>query len=280
MREYPISVLDVFAERPLAGNQLAVVHDAADLTDEQMQAVAREMNFSETTFITRAQAGRASVRIFTPTWELPFAGHPTLGTAWELTQGQGQIVLELKVGDVEVAFADGVGWMTPPQVRFHGEWDVDMAARLIGLQTAAIARDLPVEFAEVGPKFVLIPVARLEDLRLATLDGGLHGRLLEEGLGVQCVYLFCAESYGADADYASRMFFNSAGVREDPATGSANTAFAAYLRRHRGNLGRVVVDQGVEIHRPSRLYLDVNDELRVGGRTHRIMRGQLIPGHG
>ena len=131
------------------------------------------------------------------------------------------------------------------------------------------------ELAEVGPEFVLVPVRSLEVLKAVRLNGELHEALLQEGLGVRCVFVFTDGAYEPAADFAARMFFNSAGVREDPATGSANTAFAAYLRKHRGELGEVVVDQGVEIQRPSRLYLRVGSEIQVGGRVVGVVAGEL-----
>lgn len=275
-RTYPISIIDVFAETRLAGNQLAVVHEAGSLSDEQMQSIALETNFSETTFVTERSDGHAKVRIFTPAYELPFAGHPTVGTAWELTQGQGSIILDLAVGPVEVTFVEGVGWMTPPPVTFSGSLETSVAAQLVGLPEDAFAQDLPIVLAEVGPKFVLLPVKDLPSLQAADLQIQLHKKLLAEGVGVQCVFLFTADSYGPDADYAARMFFDSAGKREDPATGSANTAFAAYLRRHLGEIGDVVVDQGVEMNRPSRLYLKVASQLQVGGKVQPVIRGELM----
>ena len=275
IRTYPITIVDVFAERRLAGNQLAVVHTADSLSDEEMQSIALETNFSETTFVTIQGDGWADVRIFTPAWELPFAGHPTIGTAAVLCEGQGDIVLNLGAGAVHVQHKNGLGWMTPPEVQFHGSLDVATAAELVGLSEDAISDDLPVELAEVGPKFVLIPVKELSQLKQAQLNGELHQQLKMQGLGVQCVFLFTEDAYSAEADFASRMFFESAGVREDPATGSANTAFAAYLRKHRGNVGDVVVDQGVEINRPSRLYLQVQDTVKVGGKTQWVVQGEL-----
>lgn len=275
-RAYPFSTVDVFAEQPLAGNQLAVVQDAADLSTEQMQAVALETNYSETTFVLEKTAGRAQVRIFTPTFELPFAGHPTLGTAWVLTAGNGNITLDLGVGPVDVSFADGLGWMTPPPVAFTGTLDGATAARLTGLAEYDLDPSLPIELAQVGPQFVLVPVASQAALKAAKLNGDLHAQLLADGVGVQCVFVFCSEAYAADADYACRMFFESAGVREDPATGSANTAFAAYLRKHRGDLGTVVVDQGVEINRPSRLYLKIDGpHIQVGGKVQAVVSGHI-----
>ena len=274
-RSYPITIVDVFAERRLAGNQLAVVHDAGDLSDVEMQSIALETNFSETTFVLDRDSASATVRIFTPAWELPFAGHPTVGTAWVLSGGEGPITLNLPIGPVQVEFVDGIGWMTPPEVVFHGGVDLHHAAELVGLEIDDFDTNLPCEYAEVGPQFALLPVKNLACLKKAALNGPCHARLLDEGYKARCVFLFSAEAYGTDADFSSRMFFNSAGLREDPATGSANTAFAAYLRKHQGNLGRIVVDQGVEINRPSRIYLDVGKTLRVGGKTQAVIEGHI-----
>lgn len=275
MQEYPFSIVDVFAERPLAGNQLAVVHNAADLSDAQMQAIALETNYSETTFVLARSPGRAKVRIFTPVFELPFAGHPVIGTAWELTEGQEGIVLELPVGDVGVMFDQGIGWMTPPPVVLGDEFDRTKAAQLVGLDASQLDSNMPVQLAQVGPDFVLIPVADLAALKTVRLNADLHTALLAQGHPVQSVFVFTSQAYGPDADYASRMFVALPGVREDPATGSANTAFAAYLRHHKGLLGEVVVDQGVEINRPSRLYLRVAQTIEVGGKVHRFAGGTL-----
>jgi trans-2,3-dihydro-3-hydroxyanthranilate isomerase len=274
-RTYPITIVDVFAESKLAGNQLAIVRNAADLTDDEMQAIALETNYSETTFVLAEAETRATVRIFTPAWELPFAGHPTVGTAWLLAEGKGKITLDLPVGPVDVEFTDGIGWMTPPEVQFKGSFAIADAAQLLGLEADDISEQLPIELAEVGPKFLLCPVKDLATLKRAKLNGELHSAYLAQGVGVQCVFVFTEEAYDDSADIASRMFFESSGLREDPATGSANAAFAAYLRKHRGNVGSVVVDQGVEIGRPSRLYLEVDEVLRVGGKVESVIEGIL-----
>jgi trans-2,3-dihydro-3-hydroxyanthranilate isomerase len=268
-----LTIVDVFAEQPLAGNQLAVVQDCAHLNDEQMQDIAREMNFSETTFVTREGDAEADVRIFTPAAELPFAGHPTVGTAWVLAGGEGSIALNLAAGTVPVGFEDGIGWMTPPAVQLGEPFEAARAAELISLPAAALDPDYPTRFAEVGPRFILVGVRDLASLRTAKLNGDLHQAYLQEGLSVQCVFVFTSEAYGSDADFASRMFFDTGGVREDPATGSANTAFAAYLHELKGGEFEVVVDQGVEILRPSRLYLKVGEKIQVGGRSQLVSVG-------
>jgi trans-2,3-dihydro-3-hydroxyanthranilate isomerase len=269
-------IVDVFAEKPLAGNQLAVVRNCAGLDAATMQDIAREMNFSETTFVTREGSGDADVRIFTPGAELPFAGHPTVGTAWVLAQGEGEIALHLRAGPVPVRFEAGIGWMTPPPVALGTRFDAAKAAALVGLTPDRLEPAFPARFAEVGPQFLLVGLKDLAALKAAKLDAALHERYLADGLKVQCVFLFTAEAYGDDADFASRMFFDAGGPREDPATGSANTAFAAYLREL-GRQGGVVVDQGVEMQRPSRLYLEVGSTIRVGGRTRLVASGRFAP---
>jgi trans-2,3-dihydro-3-hydroxyanthranilate isomerase len=273
-----LTIVDVFAETPLAGNQLAVVRHCSGITTDAMQSIAREMNFSETTFVTREGKGEADVRIFTPAAELPFAGHPTVGTAWVLSGGEGTFQLNLKAGAVPVRFDAGIGWMTPPPVRLGEPFGSEKSAGLINLTADALDPDSPVRFAEVGPRFILIGVRDLAALRAAKLDGELHQTFLREGLGVQCVFVFTDDSYGADADFAGRMFFDTGGVREDAATGSANTAFAAYLHDLKGGEFDVVVDQGVEMLRPSRLYLKVGPTPQVGGRTQLVSRGTFADG--
>ena len=276
-----LTIVDVFAERPLAGNQLAVVRNCTGLSDDAMQSIAREMNFSETTFVTQEGDGEADVRIFTPGSELPFAGHPTVGTAWVLAGGEGTFRLNLAVGTVPVSFESGIGWMTPPPVQLGAAGDRAEAAALIGLPEDALDPDYPVRFAEVGPRFVLIGLKDLAALRAARLDAERHRTYAEPGKSMLCVFVFSAESYGPEADYASRMFFESGGsLREDPATGSANTAFAAYLEDLRSGSFDVVVDQGVEMLRPSRLYLRVRDGAanQVGGRTQLVSTGTFAEG--
>ena len=156
--------------------------------------------------MTEAGEARARVRIFTPEWELPFAGHPTLGTAWVLGRGRGVYTLELDVGPVQVTFEedthkDELAWMVPPPVRFDGTFPAQQAAALVGLSEDQLDGDFPVRLAEVGPKFVLIGVRDLAALRAARLDESLHQEHLAAGVGVQCVFVFSAEPYSPDAQF-------------------------------------------------------------------------------
>ena len=265
-------IVDVFAESPLSGNQLAVVRGAGHLDTATMQAIALETNFSETTFVIEEHSDEARVRIFTPDRELPFAGHPTLGTAWVLGRDRDSYTLELPAGPVRVTFeAGGIAWMQPPPVEPGDTLSPQSAAALLGLSRRDIDTRYPCRFATIGPWFVLIGVKRLDALRRAAVRTDVYDELAGEG--VLGVFVFADEAYSYDAHFAARMFHHR-GLREDPATGSANTAFAAHLHSL-GVRGRIVVEQGFEIGRPSRLYLDVAESIRVGGKVRPVLTGRF-----
>ena len=271
------AIVDVFAERPLEGNQLAVVRDCANLETSAMQAIAREMNFSETTFVVAEREGEADVRIFTPTTELPFAGHPTLGTAWVLGRHHREFGLNLEGGRVRVTFAeDGIVWMQPPAVALGEVLPSGTSAMLVQLDEQELAPGYPSRSAAVGPHFALVGLRSLDALRrVRPPDTGVRSPL--DGKQPLLVFAFTDQAHTPEGDFAARMFFHANGWREDPATGSANTAFAAYLRAL-GRGGTFVVEQGYEISRPSRLYLDVGADIFVGGKVHPVMSGKLLPG--
>ena len=267
------TIVDVFAERPLAGNQLAVVRGCAHLDDAAMHAIAREMNFSETTFVLEEGVDEARVRIFTPVRELPFAGHPTLGTAWVLGRDRSAYTLDLPAGRVEVSFeSDGIVWMEPPPVDLGESLDAGRAAALLGLNEFDLDDRFPSRFATVGPWFVLIGLENLDALRCIAVDPVTYEEVSAGGW--LAVFAFADEPYNDDADFAARMLIPFDGFREDAATGSANTALAAHLRSL-GIRGDFVVEQGFEIERPSRIYLDVADRIRVGGKVQPVLTGTL-----
>ena len=269
------TIVDVFAERPLAGNQLAVVRKCAHLSTAAMQAIALETNFSETTFVTAERDGEADVRIFTPAQELPSAGHPTLGTAWVLGRERGDYALCLEAGRVPVWFGDdGIAWLTAPAVEPGAVLDLRDAAALVGVGREHIDPFLPPRFASAGGLgFVFIGLRGHEALREACIDARAHAGTVvaREAIGV---FLYCPGAPDADSDFRARMFFQADGWREDPATGSANAALAGMLRSA-GRAGRVTVAQGVEMGRPSRVYLDIGETIRVGGRVQPVMTGTL-----
>lgn len=272
-----LDIVDVFAEKKFAGNQLAVVRDAAGLDAAVMQTIAREMNFSETTFVTSEEPDAADVRIFTPAQELPFAGHPTIGTAWVLGRNHPAYTLRLGAGNVTVSFdtASGICWMAPPEPSLNALFDADRAARVVGLDPTDLDASLPAQFVAVGPEFVFIGLKDLATLKRAELDEAYHNAMVDEGLPAFGVFVFAPEAYSADADYSARLFFRAGGVREDPATGSANSVFAAYLRHHLASPIDVIVEQGFEIQRPSRLYLKADEDILVGGKVQAVVEGTI-----
>jgi trans-2,3-dihydro-3-hydroxyanthranilate isomerase len=280
-------VVDVFAERRYGGNPLFVVVDAEGLATETMQAIARETNLSETTFVGAADAsGAFRVRIFTPAEELPFAGHPTLGTAWVIRhhvapEPPARVTLALGVGAVPVDFepaGDGeseLAWLTAPPVELGASVDPERIAPCLGLSPRDLDPTAPVQLVAAGPRFVFVPLRALAALQRSRLDA----RALAQAVpGAPAnVYLFCRETLERANDLHVRLFFEAGGLREDPATGSAAACLGAYLLAHgifdRAELA-LRLEQGHEIGRPSLLRLRAR---RVGGRPEIAVGGRVIP---
>lgn len=272
-------ITEVFAEAPYGGNQLATLIDAHDIPEAAFQRIARAFNFSESTFFMGGDADRGfDVRIFTPTDELPFAGHPTLGSAFIAREFLGasgnEIALNLGVGRIPVTADErGVLWMRQRSPTFGEPAGPGRVADSLGLDATAIMPQLPCERVSTGLEFLIVPVRSLADLQACRPNP----RLLEAP-----TLVFACEGYDADQAIAARMFAPGLGVMEDPATGSANGCLASYLLRHKV-LGSqeidVAVGQGYEIQRPSQLYLRASRdgetyEINVGGRVRLAGEGQ------
>jgi trans-2,3-dihydro-3-hydroxyanthranilate isomerase len=273
-------IADVFSEGPYAGNPLAVLPDAGDIAAEEMQQIARAFNFSETTFVTGGDLTAGfDVRIFTPTRELPFAGHPTLGTAFVICEevlehGVGGMSLNLGVGSIPVTFdEEGVVWMRQHPPVFGEERDRDAVARGLGLTRDDIDEKYPARLVSTGLEFLLVPLKSLSALRTA--------RLLDPHLA-HGVFVFCPDGYERGQAISARMFAGGMGVAEDPATGSANGCLAGYLVEYRyfgGNRVEIRVGQGYEVGRPSQLYLRARKEngdrisVDVGGKVRIVADG-------
>jgi trans-2,3-dihydro-3-hydroxyanthranilate isomerase len=295
-------VVDVFAERKYAGNQLAVVLGAGDLGADEMLAITREFDYAESTFVCGEQDGGYDVRIFTPGGEIPFAGHPTLGTASVLRELHGgeRVTLNLGVGPVPVDFreeaGDTVAWMSPPSPEAGPAQARGRAAELLCLDESEISADYPVQAYSVGVHFLMVPVNSLEALQRARLDVALLTRLREAGQEMTGLYAFCHGGHGADGADAEdaqttrvscRMLWEADGPREDAATGSACVCLGGYAASS-GYLGplpfEIRVEQGHEMGRPSLLRLRADGEgageprIAVGGRTIPVARGQLLTG--
>lgn len=288
-------ILDVFTEDKYAGNQLAVVRDAQALSTEEMQAIAREMHFSETTFILTDQErnGGYDVRIFTPAAEIPFAGHPTLGTAFVI---QREIIkapvatvnLNLKVGQIPVTFAEAeigapILWMKQIPPTFGPTCEPSIAASSLRLGPEEIDTRFPSEIVSTGLPFLIIPLKSLSAVKRAKPDWDKFVELTGGKLP-RALLVFAPETYHRENQLNVRVFVDEVGVPEDPATGSGNGCLAGYLMQHRyfgdGSID-IRVEQGYEIQRPSLLMLKARQqrdgvEVNVGGRVVMVARGELV----
>jgi trans-2,3-dihydro-3-hydroxyanthranilate isomerase len=303
MREYRFIQVDVFTDAPFGGNPLAVFPEAEGLTAEEMQQLAREMNLSETTFVLPSQAPGADfkVRIFTPAAELPFAGHPVVGTHWVLAH-LGRVKLCEPV--TRVHFELGVGVlpadlhvtgsrvervvMTQGRPTFHTVLEdvTDLAAGLGLSPDAIIETGLPAQIVSTGVPQMMVPIrslAEVQALDASKLNTAALNQVCRE-FGTQCVMVFTFETERQDATVHVRMFAPLLGVPEDPATGSANGALGAYLVHHRAvpvtePTTHILSEQGAEMNRPSTLYVEVDstgDEVtvvRVGGQVVLVVEG-------
>ncbi|ELZ95142.1 phenazine biosynthesis-like protein [Haloferax mucosum ATCC BAA-1512] len=287
-------ILDVFATEKYAGNQLAVFEDADTLSDDQMAALAKEMNYSETTFIEggNPEAG-FDVRIFTPAGEIPFAGHPTLGTAATLRthfDAGDEITLNLGVGKIPVEVRkegdDEVYWMTQNAPEFGDEFAHETLADVLSLDVDDLDTDWPVQAVSTGLPALMIPLRDRDALGRSEVDLPAYRAFLDDG-GPENLLPFCPDPRDDVNDLAARMFAPGYGVAEDPATGSANGCLAGYLARHEyfGTSSiEVTVEQGYEMGRPSHLHLEASDEagdagevtVRVGGRVEFVAEGKLV----
>ena len=276
-------LLDVFCVGPFTGNQLCVVPDAEGVDDATMQSLAREIGFSETTFVTGVDGAAYDVRIFTPGHELPFAGHPTLGTAFALaSEGRvpARVTQRCRAGavPVELDVAAGRGRMRqfPGELRPPFE-DRAAVAAAAGLSEDDLVPELPVRTVTTGLPHTIVPVRDVEALRRADRRGALLGEVARR-TGGESLYLFTEDGDGVVA----RMFDSETGVGEDPATGSAAGPLGVYLAEHglAGMPGSVRVRQGEQVGRPSALEVDVDrDDERwiawVGGQVRSVGEGEF-----
>lgn len=275
---HPYVVADVFTERPLKGNPVAVFTAGQDVPAELMQAIARETNLSETVFVLPAtEGGDARVRIFTPAVELPFAGHPVLGTAHVLGQSLEQDVIRLETGrgivPVELTRADGrivSGRMSQPVPTWEVFGKAGELLAALGVRYSV----LPVEIYDNGARHLYVMLDNVDVVAALRPDLSILAQL--PGIGVNCFA-------GSGARWKTRMFGPSLGVAEDPATGSAAGPLAVHLARHRKiQFGQdITITQGVEIHRPSTLYARVEgegeriDRVEVAGSAVIVAHGRL-----
>jgi trans-2,3-dihydro-3-hydroxyanthranilate isomerase len=287
-------LVDVFAEQKYAGNQLAVVDGGTTLSTEQMQGIANEMHFSETVFIlSRRQHNHGfNVRIFTPSAEVPFAGHPTLGTAYVIKRflvkkPVNRVVLNLKVGQIPVSFEETgqcqeTVWMEQVPPTFGERFSVTQFAQLLRLSVDDFDSRYPIQEVSTGLPFIIVPLRTLAAVKRARIS---TESLLELAKEVRAgILVFCPETYEKGNDLNVRVFVDLFGISEDPATGSGNGCLAGYLSRYRyfgTDEVNVKVEQGYEVNRRSLLLLKAENQagsirIHVGGRVVLVAAGKLV----
>jgi trans-2,3-dihydro-3-hydroxyanthranilate isomerase len=300
---YHFFQLDVFTDRPLTGNPLAVFPQAEGLEAGQMQALAREMNLSETSFVFPSERATRRLRFFTPAEEVPLPGHPTVGTWWLLAAmgelglpgaGAHQVTQETSVGVLPVDIhmeggAPRLVVMTQAQPEFGPSVeDTPRLAEVLGGGPDLIPSGTAPQIVSTGIPQLMIPTASLEAIR-ALPSGGKGGDLFAflRELGSDCAMCYSLETESPEATVHCRMFAPGLGVPEDPATGSASGALGSYLVRHgivqpRDGVATVIVEQGLEIGRPSRITVEVAcspdgaiTAVRVGGQAITIIEGEV-----
>lgn len=283
---------DVFTSKALEGNSLAVFFDGRGLSDAEMQSIAREMNLSETTFVLpREQSVERErgvrVRIFTVQEELPFAGHPTLGTAFALRGDSGakEITLDLNVGKVPVTFEEAAsqptfGEMTQVDPVFGIQHDREAIARVTGLSVNDFDSSLPIQTVSTGLPYTVTPLKSLAVIQKLRLDLGRADEYLAQS-GGKFFYFVSRETVDPNARLHARMLFYNG---EDPATGSAAGCAASWMAAYGvAKLDeRVLIEQGVEMLRPSRIFVRASRtdnrvvNVRVGGNAFEVMRGEVF----
>jgi len=291
-RQFAMTQWDVFSSKPLEGNSLAVLSDARGLSDEEMQAIAKEMNLSETTFILPRDPAiererGIRVRIFTVQEELPFAGHPTLGTAFALQKKSKtrEITLELNVGRVPVRFEDAAGQptfgeMTQVDPVFGAQHERESVARATGLEAEDFDPRFPIETVSTGMPFTITPLRSLQVIQKLRIDLHSANEYLEK-TGGKFFYFVSRETMDPAAGLHARMLFYNG---EDPATGSAAGCTAAWMVAHgvAEPEQRVLIEQGVEMQRPSRIFVRASRRdnrivnVRVGGNAVEVIRGEVF----
>jgi trans-2,3-dihydro-3-hydroxyanthranilate isomerase len=283
------SIVDVFSQGKYTGNQLAVFKNAGNISDDEMQQIAKEINFSETTFILsdKEKAGGYDVRIFTPNEEVPFAGHPTLGTAYiiqseVLTEPSDKLILNFKGGQIPVSFDNQeLLWMKQNKPTFGRILDANKVSDVLSIDKEYIDDRFPIQEVSTGLPVIVVPLTSLEAVKKVSVNKEKYSELIED-TDAKAIMVFSPEAYNSENDLNVRDFADYYGVPEDAATGSANGCLASYLVKYRyfeKSEINIRVEQGYEIKRPSLLFLKASEDngeiiVYVGGKVEKIAQGE------
>jgi trans-2,3-dihydro-3-hydroxyanthranilate isomerase len=284
-------IVDVFAEEKYEGNQLAVLVPDSNLTMKEMQQIAKEIHFSETTFImsNKQENGGYDVRIFTPDEEVPFAGHPTLGTAYIINRimengKASKVVLNLPVGQIPVIFNGDTLTMSQNEPSFGMKIDqLEFVARVLNIQVEDIRTDFPIQLVSTGLPCIIVPLKAVDVVQRCSLDHVQFKRFLETYY--KCNLLVFSDEESRDSNCLRvRVFMSDTGFYEDPATGSANGNLAGYLLKYRffdKEKIDVRVNQGYEMGRPSNVNMAAKlkngtYDIRIGGKVQLVAKGDWL----
>ncbi|OIJ15323.1 phenazine biosynthesis protein [Anaerobacillus alkalilacustris] len=283
-------IVDVFAEKQYEGNQLAVCIPDEDIKQEEMQKIAKEINFSETTFIMSGlqKDGGYNVKIFTPDSEIPFAGHPTLGTAYIIqrfidSNESNEIKLNLEVGQIPVMFNGQEGWMLQNQPIFNSTIDVETISEILQIDIEDINVELPVQVVSTGLPSIIVNMKTLDAVNQCKINHQLYDDLLSEIENANLL-VFTKETVNPSNDLHARVFMFTSGHLEDPATGSANGNLAGYLLEHNffdSNDISYSVEQGYSINRKSLLKAVATKNnskysIQIGGSAFVVAEGKWL----
>ena len=295
MLPLPFYIVDVFAVSKYTGNQLAIFPNAQNLTTDQMQSIAKEIHFSETTFILSDQSENNGypVRIFTPNYELPFAGHPTIGTAFIIQQKiiqqpVSRVNLNLKVGQipVDISYQEGainLLWMVQKPPTFDELFEPEEIAEVLNINVDDLDERFPIQSVSTGVGFIIVPLKTQQALKTCRINQQAYQEIIKN-IGAKMILVFCPETYEPENDLCVRVFADYFGVPEDPATGSGNGCLAAYLVQYdyfsQPSIN-LKVEQGYEVDRPSLLLLKARRDqaviqVFVGGKVIMVAQGEFI----
>jgi trans-2,3-dihydro-3-hydroxyanthranilate isomerase len=288
MKKHTYYIADVFTNKPFGGNQLAVFPDGKDIDEKYYQKIARELNFSETTFVLPAENNKNDfkLRIFTPYAELPMAGHPTIGTSFVMKEtgriNKSQIVIEEGVGDIPVSFQKDVIWMNQPSPIFKNTFkDVNQLAGLLSISADDIGTKVIPQVVSTGVDVLLIGINSIHAIQRIKLNLNFYEKLLNVDK-ISNIMVYSLETILPDSSVHSRFFSPALGINEDPATGGAAGPLASYLIQY--NLKKsgelLQIEQGYEMGRPSQILAIAEKKensifsVKVGGESVLVAEGK------